>query len=68
MALLAFWNKSGQMASFAIDKRTVMKTAKISGIATYHKCIQDLQECGYISYQPTHNPKTPSRISLMHLM
>jgi hypothetical protein len=42
-----------------------METAKISGIATFHKCIKDLDELGYISYLPSRNPAVNSRVYLL---
>jgi hypothetical protein len=32
-----------------------MKLAKISGVATYHKSIRELDEYGYIRYEPSYN-------------
>jgi hypothetical protein len=33
-----------------------METSKIRAKATYHKCINELQEFGYIIYKPSFNP------------
>lgn len=51
----------------AIDfvKSEVMKDAKISGIATFHKCIKDLNAFGYIKYQPSYYPKKKSRVRIL---
>ena len=42
-----------------------MATAKISGLATYHKCIKDLHAFGYIQYKPSYNPGTTSKVYLL---
>jgi hypothetical protein len=33
-----------------------MRISKISSKATYHKCIKDLNDKGYIKYEPSNNP------------
>ena len=42
----------------------LMKCAKISGVATYHKCIRDLNSFGYITYMPSFNHRKKSKIFL----
>jgi hypothetical protein len=44
-----------------------MFVAKISGPATYHKCIKDLNDFGYIEYVPSFNPAINSRVYLLKL-
>jgi hypothetical protein len=40
----------------------VMKLAKISSPATYFKCINDLNDYGYIIYKRSYNRKAASKI------
>jgi hypothetical protein len=40
----------------------VMKIAKISSPTTYHKCIRELHEYGYIVYEPSYKKKQRSKI------
>lgn len=40
----------------SLFSKDLMQMAKISGIATYTKCVQDLQELGFIKYVPSYNP------------
>jgi hypothetical protein len=47
-----------------ITRVVVMELAKISGLATYHKCIKDLVEFGYIQYQPSHYSRINSLVWL----
>ena len=42
----------------------LMKYAKISGTATYHEVLQELQEFGFIVYEPSFNPSQGSKITL----
>lgn len=51
----------------AIFRRDLMKHAKICGDATYIKCIQDLQEFGFIKYTPSYNPLFGSLFYLINI-
>jgi len=42
----------------------MMRLSKIAALGTYHKCIKQLQEFGYIVYEPSFNPY---KGSLVHL-
>ena len=48
-----------------IRSNDVMKIAKIAGLATYHKCIRDLHDLGYIRYQPSYNHRKKSKVYLL---
>ena len=61
-ALFIFWQRGGFVSPFAITRKTVMAYAKIASIATYHKCIRELDEYGYIRYQPSFHPAKGSLI------
>ena len=41
-----------------------MLMAKISSRATYHKCLNDLVDFGYVKYIPTFNPSEKNRAFL----
>lgn len=41
-----------------------MKVAHIGSIATYHKCIKELQQFGFIEYRPSFDPSLGSQINL----
>src|ERR1700759_3174837 len=43
-ALFIFWQRDGFVSPFAITRKTVMAFSKIASIATYHKCIRELDE------------------------
>ena len=65
MAIFHFYNLNQSRNPVDITRASVMRVAKISGSATYHKCIKDLVEFGYISYKPSYNPVINSQVSLL---
>lgn len=67
MALLQQWNISGGVNPFTIERSIIMKAAKINARHTYYKCINNLQEFGYITYLPASNPSTRSNVYLKKL-
>ena len=62
MALFQCWHLNGFQNPVPITRREVMQAAKISGLATYHHCIRDLNTFGYIMYQPSYNPAKSSLV------
>lgn len=65
MALFQCWNQNDFQNPVPITRRQVMEAAKISGLATYHRCIRDLHVYGYIRYQPSYHPSKRSRVSFL---
>ena len=45
----------------------LMLTAKILAIGTYHRCIRQLHEYGYICYHPTYDHRKTNSITLINL-
>ncbi len=64
MALLQRWNLSGGYNPVEIERADVMKAAKINARQTYNKCINELQDYGYIRYEPAPNGSVSSRVFL----
>ena len=64
MALFQLYNLNSFQNPVSISRAGVMKVAKISGLATYHKCIKDLNDFGYIQYLPSYNPTICSQVHL----
>ncbi|MBN8856262.1 MAG: hypothetical protein BGO55_08865 [Sphingobacteriales bacterium 50-39] len=56
LALFQLWYKNNGRDPVSFSKQELMKAAKINGRATYHRCIRELHEYGYISYVPSHHP------------
>lgn len=50
--------------SISLKSGQIMKSAKIAGLATYHKCIRELHEYGYIRYLPSFNHRRKSKVYL----
>ena len=48
-----------------ISRRQVMYFAHISSFVTYHKCIKELQEFGYIDYIPSYHPGIKSKVFVL---
>ena len=67
MALFQLYNLNGFQNPVGISRAAVMEAAKISGLATYHKCIKDLAELGYIQYFPSYKPNICSRVNLLEV-
>jgi len=65
MALFQFYNLNQFKNPVNITRAEVMVVAKISGLATYHKCMRDLAEFGYIRYMPSFNPSASSQVHIL---
>jgi hypothetical protein len=64
MAIFQFWNLERFRNPVSISRQELMRISKICAKATYHKCIKDLHNFGYIRYLPSYNP---FKGSLVHL-
>ena len=64
LAILFIYKNKGQLPVSAYS-RNLMKQAKISASGTYHKCMRDLIDCGYIKYIPSYNPVLGSLIYIL---
>jgi hypothetical protein len=65
VALFQYWNVNRFKNPISISRSETMKVSKISAKGTYHKCMKELHEYGYIKYDPSYNP---FRGSLVHLV
>ena len=63
MALLQEWNTAVAQNPLSVNRDTMMKAARM-GRKTYNKCMKELQEYGYIKYEPSSNPLIKSKIYL----
>lgn len=48
-------------ASFNASRRKLMHASRIRSTSTYHKCLSELVEYGYLEYLPSWHPKEASR-------
>lgn len=66
LALFQFWNLNHFQNPISISRHEMMKLSKIAAYGTYHKCIKDLQDFGYIEYLPSFNPYKGSLVNLLN--
>jgi len=66
LALFQFWNLNHFQNPISISRHEMMKLSKIAAYGTYHKCIKELQEFGYIEYLPSFNPYKGSLVNLFN--
>lgn len=64
IALFQFWNVNRFRNPISITRDEVMRICKISSKATYHKCMRDLNDKGYVKYEPSYNPYKGSMVTL----
>jgi hypothetical protein len=55
LALLILWKQNCCSNPFTISRKQLMSISKIGSFTTYHKCIKQLEEFGYIKYVPSFN-------------
>jgi len=65
LSLFQFWNVNRFQNPISICREEVMRVSKICAKATYHKCMKDLHNYGYVKYIPSYNP---FKGSLVHLV
>lgn len=64
-SLLYLYAQNGFINPIPITRKIVMKYSHINSVVTYHKCIKQLQEFGYIKYVPSYNSFLGSYISIV---
>lgn len=65
MSLFRLWNCNKPAIPISISRLEIMKSSKIASKATYHKCLKELHEQGYINYQPSFNPYLGSQVFIL---
>jgi hypothetical protein len=55
-ALFVKWQRNDFISPFPVTRKELMGYSRIASVATYHKCIRELDEYGYIRYQPSYDP------------
>ncbi|WP_121811049.1 hypothetical protein [Mucilaginibacter kameinonensis] len=61
-AVFVQWQRGGFKNPFSGTRKTLMAFSRIASIAMYHKCIKELDEYGYIRYEPSYHPKLGSQV------
>ncbi len=67
LAFIHIWISNKNTNTIKVSRKIIMHLASIKGIATYHKCINDLQKFGYIEYHPTYDYYTGTKVFLSDL-
>lgn len=63
MALFQHWNANRFSDQFTISRAEVMKLARIGSANTYARCMKELVGWGYISYLPSSNLHSGSKVT-----
>ncbi|WP_316633054.1 hypothetical protein [uncultured Flavobacterium sp.] len=61
-ALIQFWMKKGMVNPIQAYSFEIQKIAKIMSPKTYHKCMRELDQYGYLIYVPTKNKNKRSSV------
>ncbi|WP_431126150.1 hypothetical protein [Flagellimonas flava] len=64
MALFFYWNLHRFPEEFYANRAELMTMAKIGSKSSYHRLIKELQDFGYIEYDPAKSPHELSRVAL----
>lgn len=67
ISLFQFWNLNRFENPISITRDEVMRISKICSKATYHKCMRELHEKGYVIYEPSYNPFRGSLVRMINL-
>jgi hypothetical protein len=62
VALWKYWLNEGFANPIHVFSRDIMQIAKVSWRNTFYNCVSDLDQYGYIRYEPSNNKKTGSMI------
>ena len=65
-AMMMCCTKSHCHNPFRVTRRELMKHSAIHSFSTYHKCMSELVDYGYIDYQPSYHPQLGSQITLLN--
>ena len=59
------WKKQQYKNPIDMRRDELMKRSRITGRATYQRCLRELQESGYIKYAPTFNRFANTKITIV---
>ncbi|MFB9843954.1 hypothetical protein [Mucilaginibacter ginsenosidivorans] len=65
MALFYLWLSNGTQNPLQVSRKMLMDLSRIQSIVTYHKCIRELRDYGYIKYTPSYHPTLGSQVDLL---
>jgi hypothetical protein len=62
LALVLLWDKNKQSSPFRVTRRLIMQMSRARSRTTYHKCLRELENLGYIKYLPSYHPNEASKV------
>lgn len=65
VSLFQLWSSNKFQNPFRICREELMKLSKIKSFATYHKCINEIHNAGFINYSPSYNSYEGSSIEII---
>ena len=65
VSLFQLWSRNQYQNPFRVSRKEVMKLGKIRSFATYHKCIKELHQAGFIIYAPSYNSYEGSSVIII---
>ena len=65
LVMAVFYFSPDNLEAVQVSRQKLMRFSRIRSMATYHKCMADLQHLGYLEYQPSYHPKLASRIRII---
>jgi hypothetical protein len=67
MVLFQYWSMQRYNNTVCVKRQDLMRLSKIKSKVTYHKCIKELNDRGYLKYEPSYNPFGGSSVTLYNL-
>ncbi len=64
IAMFQLWNLNRFISPISVSRSELMGLSKVSSKTTYHKCMRELQQFGYIRYDPSYHPLRGSWVYL----
>lgn len=65
MAIFYYSPPENPRQEFRVTREKLMAFSKIKSKSTYHKCLQDLVNLGYVFYQPSYDTYKGSQITIV---
>lgn len=67
VSLFQCWKLNRFQNPFRIRRAELMRSSKIKSLATYHKCIKELDQAGFIIYLPSYNSYKGTLIEITNM-
>lgn len=64
VSIYSIYESNSFASQFQVSRQKLMNLSKIQSKTTYHKCLNDLIDSGYILYQPSYHPHKGSKMAI----